>query len=319
MTEIFKLMNSYSRSFWNNLSDKVSNLPTKYWTTENSWNHFISISIANKSLEDEKFSRVYADSRCAKLAGGIFRLRFNFTSHQTQMTSARRVWLKSRMTASPTTRSSFIYKLICKHVILAVGQCYKWSPSLMQGDESREMEQAERPQIIFFEQSPAIKTVNFVLIVETEIAQTFFFKCRGERLLSMSTSRCTGDFKLIPSAALDWFLKINLARNASKCRWVRWKLSVESVSIDWRGDRLLSGSNPSILEGFIEAIVKLFFTDPWSMSGSHFGRQNTQGNHVEVPEWDWAWFEEEDTSRSWYQMFCHIRSGSAKWKRWRKS
>lgn len=23
-------MNSYSRSFWNNLSDKVSNLPTKY-------------------------------------------------------------------------------------------------------------------------------------------------------------------------------------------------------------------------------------------------------------------------------------------------
>lgn len=73
----------------------------------------------------------------------------------------------------------------------------------MQGDESREMEQAERPQIIFFEQSPAIKTVNFVLIVETEIAQTFFFKCRGERLLSMSTSHCTGDFKLIPSAALD--------------------------------------------------------------------------------------------------------------------
>lgn len=60
----------------------------------------------------------------------------------------------------------------------------------------------------------------------------------------------------------------------------------------------------------------VFLADPWSMPGSHFGWQNPQRNHVKVLDWDRERSEEGNTSHSWCQMLRHIRSRSAKWKRW---
>lgn len=52
------------------------------------------------------------------------------------------------------------------------------------------------------------------------------------------------------------------------------------------------------------------------MSGPYLGRQNPQRNHVKISHRDRPRTEKGNTPQGWYQMFRHIRAGSAKWKRW---
>mgnify|MGYP003402491079 CR=1 FL=1 len=59
-----------------------------------------------------------------------------------------------------------------------------------------------------------------------------------------------------------------------------------------------------------------FFLDTRSMSRAHLGRQTDQRDHDKISPWNWTRSEKGNTSKSRHQMLRHIRSGSAKWKRY---